>query len=314
MTIAGNDPRLEVSTADDGFHPPTSGDPTWIETAWFPFWLPGVSTSVYARVWFRPNQGVQGGAVNAWRDDGTVVANDAWAEPFPGDADLCDLQLANGFHLECVEPLSQYRVRHRSDEVDLDVTFRALMEPNPVSPDESPGMFAGHHEQPGHVTGHVRLRDHEHSVDCASVRDRSWGPRTMRPGLRIGNAHGTASDGWAFFAYVNPDATGREAITSGYWQFDGTPARIVRGERHTELDGDFATSVTIDAHDALDRHLVVRGRCANRQAIDAGHDLYAVLNLVEWDAGDGRVAWGENHDIWSKSDWLSSGRAPLPPR
>ena len=314
MTIAGNDPGLTVSAADDAFHPPTSDDPTWIETVWFPFWLPDVATSVYARVWFRPNEGQQGGAVNAWCDEGTPVVYDGWTEPFGGFGDLRDLRLANGFHLECLEPLTAYRIRHHSEQVDVDVTFRALMEPNPVSPEESPGMFAGHLEQPGRVIGHVRLRDRRHVVDCASVRDRSWGPRTMRPGLRIGNAHGTAVDGWAFFAYVNPDESGREWITSGYWQHEGHAARIVRGERHTESTGDFAISVTIDAYDALDRHLVVRGRCANRQAIDAGHDLYAVLNLVEWDIGDGRVAWGENHDIWSKPDWLASGRAPLPSR
>ena len=313
MTIAGNDPDLTISAADDSFHPPTSDDPTWVETAWFPFWLPDVATSVYARVWFRPNDNQQGGAVDVWRDEGTVVAYDGWAEPF-ARLDLRDLRLDNGFHLECIEPLTTYRIRHESEQVDVDITFRALMEPNPVSPHESPGMFAGHLEQPGHVTGRVRLRNEQHIVDCASVRDRSWGPRTMRPGIRIGNAHGTSSDGWAFFAYVNPDDAGREGVTSGYWQCDGRVARIVRGERHTEHTGDFAHAVTIEAQDALDRHLVVHGRCVNRQAIDAGHDLYAVLNLVEWTAGDGRVAWGENHDIWSKPDWLASGRAPLPAR
>ena len=110
----------------------------------------------------------------------------------------------------------------------------------------------------------------------------------MRPGIRIGNAHGTSVDGWAFFAYVNPDQTGREWVTSGYWQADGRAARIVRGERRTERVGDFAHAVIIEAHDALDRNLLVHGRCVNRQAIDAGHDLYAVLNLVEWTAGDGQ--------------------------
>ena len=34
--IVGNDRELHVSPADDGFHPPTSDDPTWIETVWFP--------------------------------------------------------------------------------------------------------------------------------------------------------------------------------------------------------------------------------------------------------------------------------------
>ena len=311
--IVGNDPELHVSPADDGFHPPTSDDPTWIETVWFPFWLPESATTVYARVWFRPNEGVQGGAVHAWRAEGTVVAHDGWTEPFSGFGELRDLTLANGFHLECVEPLTEYRIRHTSEGIDVDVTFRALMEPNPVSPEESPGMFAGHLEQPGHVRGRVRLGDEVHTVDCGSVRDRSWGPRTMRPGIRIGNAHGTSTDGWAFFAYVNPDAGGTEHITSGYWQHEGRAARLVRGVRTTERDGDFAHAITIDAHDALGRHLFARGRCANRQSIDAGHDLYAVIDLVEWDAA-GVSAWGENHDIWSKVDWLMSGRAPLPAR
>ncbi len=313
MTITGNDSELRVSSDDDGLHPPTSDDPTWIETVWFPFWLPDVATTVYARVWFRPNEGQQGGAINGWRDEDVVVVYDGWTEPYTG-GDLRDLKLAHGFHLECLEPLTVYRIRHHSDQVDLDVTFRALMEPNPVAAAESPGMFDGHFEQPGRVTGRLRLGDRHHVVDCPTVRDRSWGPRTMRSGLRIGNAHGTAGDGWAFFAYVNPDGSGRDAITSGYWQSEGRAARLVAGERHTELAGDFARSVTIDAVDALDRHLTVRGLCANRQAIDAGHDLYAVLNLVEWEIDADRVAWGENHDIWSKPDWLATGRSPLPPR
>jgi len=228
--------------------------------------------------------------------------------------DLRDLHLANGFHLECVEPLKAYRIRHQSEKVDLDMTFRALMEPNPVSAEESPGMFEGHFEQPGQVTGHIRLRGDHHTINCATVRDRSWGPRTMRPGIRIGNAHGTSADGWAFFAYVNPDDSGIERITGGYWQRDEKAGRLVSSERHTELRGDFAQAITIEARDALDRRLVTRGRCANRQAIDAGHDLYAVLNLVEWDLEAGHRAWGENHDIWSKQDWLAAGRAPLPPR
>ncbi len=312
--ITGNDPSLTVSADDDGFHPPTSDDPTWIETMWFPCWLPDGETSLHARVWFRPNAGMQGGAVHAWRGEGSIVAHDGWTEPFTTAPDLRDLRLASGFHLQCVEPLHEYRVRHASEKIEIDLTFRSLMEANPVPPHESPGMFDGHLEQPGRVTGHVVVRGRRHDIDCGSVRDRSWGPRTMRPGLRIGNAHGTTVDGWALFAYVNPDASGREQITSGYWQRDGIAARIVDGVRHTERDGDFATAITIEATDALGRTLVTRGRCRNRQAVDAGHDLYAILHLVEWDTDGATPAWGENHDIWSKPDWLATGRAPLPSR
>ena len=225
---------------------------------------------MHVRVWFRPNEGVQGGAVSAWRGENRYLAHDAWTAELTAPPDLRDLRTADGFHLECLEPLEAYRIRHRTDALELDVTFRALMEPNPVAPEESPGMFDGHLEQPGRVQGRVRLRDQWHDVDCASVRDRSWGPRTMRPGLRLGNAHGTAVDGNAFFVYVNPDPDGRDAITGGYWQLDGQAARLVAGERRTELDGDFPTAVVVDATDALGRRLVVRGECRNRQSVDAG--------------------------------------------
>lgn len=311
MSIVGNDPGLTVSPDDDGFHPPTSDDPTWIETMWFPFWLPEAGASVHVRLWFRPNEGQQGGAVSAWRGENRYLAHDGWSEPFAGAPDLRDLTLANGFHVHCVEPLSVYRITHRSEHVELDLEFRAVMEANPVAPEESPGMFLGHLEQPGRMTGRVRLRDRWSDVDCGSVRDRSWGPRTMRPGLRLGNAHGTSTDGRGFFTYVQAGSSGAEPITSGYWLADGRAARIVGGERRVELDGDFPAAVVVAAEDALGRSLHLRGECVNRQSVDAGHDLYAVLNLVRWDLGDGVSAWGENHDIWSKPDWLAAGRAPL---
>ncbi len=143
MTIVGVEAHLSVDESDDDFHRPTTDDPTWIETAWFPFWLPELGASGSARLWFRPNEGVQGGAVHVLRGEGQVLAHDGWTEPFTGFGDLRDLRLANGFHLACVEPLAVYRVRHTSTNLDLDLTFRALMEPNPVDPSESPGMFLG---------------------------------------------------------------------------------------------------------------------------------------------------------------------------
>jgi hypothetical protein len=314
VNILGNPTDPVVTPADDGMHPPTSADPTWIETAWFPFWLPERDTSVHVRVWFRANEGVQGGAVSAWTGENRYLAHDGWTDELGDLPDLRDLHLANGFRLECLEPLGAYRIRHRAEAVELDVTFRSVMEPNPVAPEESPGMFDGHFEQPGRIEGRLRLRDEWFDVEAATVRDRSWGPRTMRPGLRLGNAHGTAADGRAFFVYVNPDPDGRDVITGGYWWDGGVAARLVSGQRVTRLDGDFPAEVTIDATDASGRRLHASGDCRNRQSVDAGHGLYAVLNLVRWDLGAGEPAWGENHDIWSQQDWVAAGRAPLPSR
>ncbi len=242
------------------------------------------------------------------------VVSDGWTEPFSGPVDLLDLRLANGFHLECLEPLTAYRIRHQSEQVDLDISFRALMEPNPFLRESHRACLKATSNNP--AASPVRS-GWAISVIASTARPYGTGPelgpRTMRPGIRIGNAHGTGMDGWASLRDVNPDDSGTEHITSGYWQKDGQAARLVTGKRQSEMTGDFAHTITVDARDALrTRHLVVRGRCANRQALDAGHDLYAVLNLIEWDNGSGTDAWGENHDIWSKHDWLAADRDPLP--
>jgi hypothetical protein len=300
--IAGQEPGLSVSHADDDFHRPTSGDPRWIETVWFPFWLPAEGITVHARIWFRPNAGEQGGAVQAWRGDGEVIARDAWTEAFPGFGDLRDLALPSGFRLRCERPLARYHVAHRSPRIEVDVVFDARMEPNPVSPAESPGMFAGHLEQPGRVRGRVRLGEREWAVDCGSVRDRSWGPREMRTDLRLGNAHGTSREGDAFFAYVNPDERGVDRVTSGYLLRDGRAARITEGERVTAGDVERPSSFALALRDALGREARYGGRVVNRHAVDAGQDIHACLSLVEWRAegAPSDALWGENHDVWSR--------------
>ena len=142
MTIAGNDPNLTVTADDDALHPPTSSDPTWIETAWFPFWLPDNGTSISARVWFRANDGVQGGAVSAWKGHSQHLAHDGWTEEFEPDTDLRHLHLGNGFRLECTEPSPAttqppqraHRPRRR---------LRGVMEPNPVPPEDHRGCSPG---------------------------------------------------------------------------------------------------------------------------------------------------------------------------
>lgn len=314
--IEGQDPRLVVTPADDDFHRPTSADPRWLETVWFPFWIPHEGISVYARIWFRPNANEQGGSVHAWHETGRILAHDGWTEPFAGFGDLRALRLARGFELTCLEPLHRYRVVHESPRIAVDLVFTSHMPPNPVSPEESPGMFAGHVEQPGRVVGAVRLGERRFAVDCGSVRDRSWGPREARSDLRLGNAHGTSREGDAFFVYVNPDAEGRETITSGYLLQGGRAARVARGLRRTEWDGIHPRAIELDFEDVLGRRGRLSGRCVNRQAVDAGNEVYAVLNLVEWTdrVSGGADLWGENHDIWSRSAWLATGREALPRR
>lgn len=323
--MIGRDPALIVTPADDGFHPPTSPDPSWIETLWFPFWIPEESISAAVRIWFSPNapaaeqdgspaeaveRGQQGGSVAGWQGESRGLFGDRWSEPFEPEPDLRDFKVGERLHIECEKPLSRYRIRHDGPHSRLDVTFDAIMPPHPVSPDESPGMFAGHFEQAGHVTGELVVGGKRRLIDCHSIRDRSWGPRAMPEDIRLGNAHGTSASR-AFFLYVNPTADGTERITSGYLLDDGVAAAIVEGTRITELRDGLPVAVSVEARDAAGRTLRAKGPCKNAMASNAGHGVYAVLNLIEWVHEDGQTTWGENHDVWSEKAWLAAGRPKL---
>lgn len=307
--MIGRDPKLVVTEADDAFHPPTSADPSWIETMWFPFWLPETETSGSLRLWWSANAGQQGGAVAGWQGDSSPLFGDRWSEDFTEPPDLRGLRIGDRVRIDCLEPLTRYRLRHEGPNSRLDLTFDAIMPPNPVAPEESPGMFAGHLEQPGHVTGTVEFGGRTQTVDCHSIRDRSWGPRSMPDELRLGNAHGTA-EGRGFFLYVNPTPDGVERITSGYWLNEGVAAAIVEGVRTTELRDGMPVSVRVEALDASGRSLRAQGECRNVMASNAGNGVYAVLNLVRWEMDEGEC-WGENHDVWSEKAWLAAGRPRL---
>lgn len=307
--MIGRDPQLTVTSADDDFHSPSNDDPSWIETMWFPCFIPDQELSLSVRVWFSPNAGKQGGTISGWRGQSEGLFGDRWVEDFVAAPNLTDLKFGSGLTIRCTESLRCFHIQHRSKRVELDLDFTAIMLPNPVAPEESPGMFLGHFEQPGKVSGEVRFRDQVHKIDCYSIRDRSWGPRQMPDQLRLGNAYGNAKD-IAFFTYINPDNNGLEKITGGYFLKDGIEASIVSGLRETQWVNDVPNGMTLDFVDATGRKIKLQGHCKNVMASNAGNGVYGILNLVKWTAVDWQC-YGENHDIWSETQWLAAGRPKL---
>lgn len=307
--MIGRDPKLVVDAVDESFHPPTSTDPSWIETMWFPFWVPAESMTGSIRVRLSPNLGELEVTIAGWRGDSEGLFGDRFTVPIEGTPNLLNLDFEERLQIDCLEALRRHRIRHKGRGVELDLLFEAIMPPNPVSPEASPGMFAGHFEQPGRVTGTLVLRGREIAIDCHSIRDRSWGPRQMPERLRLGNAYATAP-ALAFFAYVNPTAEGVERITHGYHFEGGVEAALVEGLRETRLRDGLPESIRISAVDAAGRSLEIEGTCVNTMASNAGNGVYATLNLVRWSYGGGEI-WGENHDVWNEADWLAAGRRKL---
>jgi len=303
-----------VSTHDehDGFHPVRSDDAAWIETLWLPFWVMERDLSVYVRVVFQPNAGRYRGSVAVWSGDDRLHFEGALSGSFDSLeslGDLRSLELPGGLRHDCLEPARRYGLRYAHEACSIEAVFEALTEPEYPPPEDSPGMFAGHLDQHGRMSGRMRLGREELEIECGTVRDRSWGPRVVRSDLRLGNAHGTGRDE-AFFAYIQGNEEGEEKVVGGSLWREGVSARLVDGLRRIEWSGDWPARVRIQARDALGRSLEAEGRCRNRRAVVANPELYAVLNLVEWTLGDRRLE-GENHDVWSRQAWLAAGREPL---
>lgn len=313
--MIGRDPALTVTEADDHYHPPHSDDangidPTWIETLWFPCFIPDKGISISLRIQLNPSRKSWGGSFSAWRGDGQFLCGDRWQEAMPEHPNLTQVRMEKALRIDCLETLKRYLVEFKNDHCHLKIVFNAIMAPNPVDPKESPGMFLGHFEQAGHVTGTLTIVDKTLEIDSYTLRDRSWGPRQMPEHIRMGNAYGT-SNNTAFFTYIKTNEQGIEDIIGGYYIADGESAAIRSGQRRTHWQDDRIESVQLDFTDALDRQVSLTGKPLNALSANPGNGVIAVMNLMEWQNTDetaNETVFGENHDIWSERAWTASGK------
>lgn len=297
---------------DDRFHPVTASEENWIETLWFPFWLPDENMSCYVHLHFCPNQSIYRGSVSAWREDNEVMLMERFQEPLPSlteYGDLTNLSLPVGLSVKSRAPQKTFDVRYRHERGGFEFTFNAIMLPIMMTPDASPGMFQGHMNQSGQAHGKFELDGQTTGINCYTVRDRSWGPRKASSGHRAGNCHATGKDA-SFYIYVSPDENGREQITNGHFLMGDRLARVVRGERRMEWDDTRPVRISIEAEDESGRRLSAQGECLNQRITLSPPNLCVVLNLVRWHVG-GETLWGESHDVWSEDAWLASGKSAI---
>ncbi|MCE2391103.1 MAG: hypothetical protein J4G09_06405 [Proteobacteria bacterium] len=276
----------------------------WSETAWFSFTVPERAIQGYVYPWIRPNQGLLGGGVWVW----DASAHQPWDIlfwenqynlPYPEPGDLRDIEFPTGISIRVEEPLQTYRVGYSHPELELDFTFDAIMEPHVLAGDE-PKLFAAHVDQPGRVYGRMNLRGEEIPFDCFAIRDRSWGPRVEDSGLRMAYDHGSAADA-AFLAFAYPDRDD-SPVEMGYLLRDGEAAVLVEGRRRIERPGDWPSRVVIEATDSLGRELEAVGECVNRLSFTNIPWMFNWCSLTRWEL-DGRVAWGEDQDVWHLDKW-----------
>ena len=94
----------------------------------------------------------------------------------------------------------------------------------------------------------------------------------------------------------------------GYLMRGGEWSNLVSGQRTVERDahGRPAT-VRVDAVDELGRVLEAQGTTVSRQVFTSYPDMFCWNSLARWEY-DGRVAWGEDQDIWHPRTWRDFAR------
>jgi hypothetical protein len=296
------------SAEHDAWHPPTSDDPWWQETAWFTFMVPERRLSCYVYPWWKANQGILGGGVMVWDDRGhhpwdALHWDYQWTYPYPDAGDLRDITFPTGISMRCLEPMQTYRVTYEHADCAFDVTFDAILPAHVLGEDDdTSGTFAGHVDQQGHVTGWIRVGDERHDVDCFAMRDRSWGRRVPTPGLHIGYDL-CAESRSAFVVFSQPDAPGAPIMENfGYLWRDGDQVPLQTGSRVLEREGVWPRRVIITARDAAGRSLEAVGNVVNRIGYQNLPSMMNLVGLVHWEyEGSDRAAtegWGEFEDVW----------------
>jgi hypothetical protein len=311
---------------DDEFHPPTSDDPFWSETAWFAFSVPERRLAGWFYPFFRPNQDVCSAAVFVWDDHGDSPWNcryykQFWHLPLP-DGPLSDFTLANGISYRAVEPQRVYDLSYRDpdgDDIAIDLTFTAVMDPLST---KTSGPDGGHLDQLGRFTGTLVLDGETIAVDSYGARDRSWGPRNPYGPYLMSSGAYTATE--MPYSHATSDTASFQAITAnvtddypmimGFHLRDGEVSRLRSGRREIlERDPETGTvtRVLVEGVDELGRALRAEGECVSRFVNFCNENLVGWNYLVRWDL-DGVEAWGEQHENYSTGAFRKYLRSSLP--
>ena len=306
----------------DAFHPPTSDDPWWQETAWFTFVVPERRLTCYVYPWVKPNQGILGGGVMVWDDRGrhpwdALHWDYQWTYPYPTPGDLRDITFPTGIAMRCLAPMQTYRVTYEHPRCSIDVTFDAILPAHILgAEDDTSGTFAGHVDQQGHVTGSITVDGARLDVDCFAMRDRSWGPRVPTPGLHIGYDLGAEARS-AFVVFSQPDAPGSPIVENfGYLWRDGEQWPLRSGSRVLERDGVWPRRVAIRAEDTAGRAFEAVGEVRNHMGFQNLPSMMNVVGLVRWEYegsdGAATVGWGEFEDVWDVERYRRFARELVP--
>jgi hypothetical protein len=303
-----------VTTVDDTFHAVNPDEPRWTETIWMSWHVP--ERKLFGNFYpvFRPNLGVQFGGVSVYDPSGDqpwdcAINDQQWHEKIE-DVDLRNFKLKNGLWFKAIEPNQVFEFGCERDELQFELRYEALTKPMVSGGGSDLFSHGGHLDQPGHVTGWMRLRGEHIDVDCLAQRDRAWGPRRDNRQPQVAYCYGTASADNAFLTVSAIKKRGDDdRVFTGYYMHDGQWALMTSGSRRVERDAQGAVSrVFIEATDELGRSIAVEGNTVSRLFSYPYPSMLCINSLTRWEL-NGEECWGEDQDCWPPRRWRDTRTA-----
>jgi hypothetical protein len=339
---------------DDTYHRPTVDDPLWFETTWWSFSIPERRIGGWLHAGRSTNKGTVSWRVFLWDPSSADPAQMAYYRNVPDvaiddAADLRDITFPQGgFSVKMLDPLMNYHVAYGDAEARFSIEFehRSVHPPHRFTPGEAPALHNPHLDQLGHITGELVLDGERMAIDCYSVRDRTWGPRSRHhshgdtprsadggsrvahPGGarwrqierergrgRIQYIFGHAWDGDGcndgFLSFVRPQdgsAAGWSPLNMGWLLQGGQFARLDKTSSRMKNYRDPTTGWS--AH--MEVELVdVLGRTMQAEGVAMSH-MSEFANgsnaLMRWEF-DGKLGWGEDQDGWRTDHFARMRRA-----
>jgi hypothetical protein len=302
----------------DRFADNISADPYWNESVWFSIAKPQEKLNGIIHYYFRPNMGMLNGGPILWDPTHNFFWNclyHNWShlQPIPPDAQKFNLTAYNSLAVKVLEPLTRYSIKYDGDGCRMDLVWEAIGPLHELksgdAEQESKARF--HIEQPGRMTGTIRLGERLIAIDCLSMRDASSGPRQYGKVVASGSYFWGIAAQSCFHAITLGEGPERKLMGGFIWK-DGVMSSLVSGTRTALAFGTYGPSkVRVEAIDKLGRTVTLNGR-VDQGLIHTGYTTHTVVwSQTEWE-WDGVTHWGEHQEFCSAEKFRKIARGEIP--
>ncbi|MDO7835450.1 hypothetical protein Q4610_10380 [Sphingobium sp. HBC34] len=292
-----------IDPADEDLHSPNREDLNWAETSWWAFANADGDIGGWFYLLTRRNLGVASLGIYIW--DGTSA--NPWDFPYSKHFQhiplAADFSLLNGSFPEIGaalgvrEPLRSYWLRYSdTPHLEFELDFEALVMPQPIGVGES----TGHLDQLLWAKGELRFEGRQVRIDGPACRDRTW---STRPEANAGQynsyAWGATRNG-GFHAMMLETPEGQLLFSAGFIWRDGAVVPIEKVKRTVEARGPdgHAIRVRMEMTDREGRVVNLVGSSRSTAALEAFTGSLCWCSVMDWQAEDGPIYRGEDHEGW----------------